>query len=358
MATWPAKINYATGDVLTAAQMNDIGGELNDLYTSSGFAAGKNKIINGDFGIWQRGTSFSTTSYGTYYADRYLGGTDGTGVTRTVSQQTFTPGTAPVAGYEGQYFLRIDQSVAGSGAGYNVLDQSIEDVRTFAGQTVTLSFWAKADSARTISTNIGQVFGSGGSATVEPIGSTSYNLTTSWARYSATVSMPSIAGKTIGTSSRIYLRFSLPLNTTFTFDVWGVQLEAGSVATPFQTATGNKQAELAACQRYYQVFNRDNMVTTGAAITTAAACTGLQFLAEMRTAPTITLAGAGSGSGQISFLKSNGDIPATIGSISAQNITKYGFRIDATGFTSAFTAGNASLLWANSADVWKASAEL
>ena len=37
-----------------------------------------------------------------------------------------------------------------------------------------------------------------------------------------------------------------------TFDFWGMQVEYGSKATPFQTASGGSpQAELAMCQRYY-----------------------------------------------------------------------------------------------------------
>ena len=112
------------------------------------YVAGKNKIINGDFGIWARGTSFtSVPSTKTFTADRLYTQRDGTGATVDVSQQTFTPGTAPVSGYEGTYFLRFNQSVAGSGSTYNSLIQKIEDVRIFAGQTVTFSFWAKASSS-------------------------------------------------------------------------------------------------------------------------------------------------------------------------------------------------------------------
>ena len=250
MATWPAKINYATGDVLTAAQMNDIGGELNDVYTASGAAAGKNKIINGDFGIWQRGTSFSNPTDGQYIADRWAHYGNGSGATKTLSQQTFTPGTAPVAGYEGQYFFRFAQSVAGTTATYNGFRQRVEDVRTFAGQTITVSFWAKADATRTLTTGLIQGFGSGGSGDVSTAG-TANTLTTSWVRYSNTISVPSVSGKTIGTSSYLAVNFDLANNTAQTVDIWGVQLEAGSTATPFQTATGTKQGELAACQRYY-----------------------------------------------------------------------------------------------------------
>jgi hypothetical protein len=214
------------------------------------FVAGKNRIINGDFGIWQRGTSITPASGSNVYtADRFLATRDGTG-TVTVSRQTFIPASAPVAGYEGQYFLRFDQTVAGTGSTYSQLNQRIEDVRTFAGQTITVSFWAKAAANMTLTVSNSQNFGSGGSSTVFNAGQGN-SVTTSWQRFSKTFSVPSISGKTIGTSSFLEIVFSYPLNVTQTVDIWGVQVEAGSVATPFQTATGTIQGELAACQRYY-----------------------------------------------------------------------------------------------------------
>jgi len=149
---------------------------------TNNFFAGKNKIINGDFSIWQRGTSLAT--YG-YLADRFWGDTN---ATVTQSRQTFTPGTAPVAGYEGAYFYRLAKSAGGS---YVSLQQRIEDVRTFAGQTITLSFWAKIDSGtQSVGTAFEQNFGSGGSSGVYTYGS-NVTLTTTWTRYSVTVTLPS-----------------------------------------------------------------------------------------------------------------------------------------------------------------------
>lgn len=214
------------------------------------FFAGKNKIINGDFGVWQRGTSFTlAASTRSYTADRFNAIYVGSSQVTTVSQQIFTAGTAPVAGYEGQFFLRYAVTGTTTGNTANQVRQPIEDVRTFAGQTATFSFWAKADTNRALTVYFSQNFGSGGSSEVFTANQT-VNITSTWARYSVNVTLPSISGKTIGAGNNVTVNIEMPTATTQTIDFWGLQLEAGSTATAFQTATGTIQGELAACQRY------------------------------------------------------------------------------------------------------------
>lgn len=243
---FPAKTNFATGDVLTATNMNDVTGTLN-LLQQDLYPAGRNKIINADFGIWQRGTS--STTLDSYLADRWRNYWDGTG-TFTITQQSFTAGTAPVTGYEGTYFQRIALNSAGSSTYFQTF-QRVENVRTFAGQTFTLSFWAKANASKSLNYYVEQNFGSGGSATITATSGTQ-SLTTSWQRFSITYTMPSVSGKTIGTSSFLQLTFrDTNVSAGSYFDIWGVQFENGSTASPFQTASGSIAGELALCQRYY-----------------------------------------------------------------------------------------------------------
>jgi len=254
------------------------------------FLAGKNKIINGDFGIWARGTSFtlSGTAY-TYTADRW-DALNISGATTTVSQQAFTPGTAPVAGYEGNYFLRYATTDTSVG---HVLRQKIEDVRTFAGRTVTISFWAKvASGTPAISMNLVQSFGSGGSSDVgTAVTFTSTALSTGWQRFVGTTTLPSVAGKTIGAGS--YLLFPLQVAAgNNTLDVWGCQLESGSVATPFTTASGTLQGELALCQRYYYRWTNVGLIYScmamGAGYSSSAVQIIYQFPVTMRAAVSYT----------------------------------------------------------------------
>ena len=243
-----------------AQDIRALGDAIDTSLWNVGFGqAGKNKLINGDFNINQRSFTSSTTD-GAYGFDRWLmESLSGA----TYSAQTFTAGAAPVAGYESKNFARI-VTTGQSGAGvYTLLEQKIEDVRTFAGQPVTVSLWAKAASAGAkIGLELSQSFGSGGSAQVNTaLGAVT--LTTSWARYSLSVTVPSISGKTIGTADSLTLGLWTSAGTTFatrassigiqtaTIDMWGVQVEYGSKATPFETATGTLGGELALCQRYY-----------------------------------------------------------------------------------------------------------
>jgi hypothetical protein len=336
-----------------------------DSSTSTGlryqanFAAGKNAIINGAFNVWQRGTSFSNPK-GVYTSDRFQFNYDGTG-TLTASQQTFTPGTAPVAGYEGQYYLRLAQTVAGTGGGFSVLQQPIENVQTFAGQTVTVSFWAKGDAARALGITLRQDFGTGGSTLVDTAGA-GLTTTTSWVRYSNTIAVPSISGKTVGTSSSLRLFISLPVNTAQTIELWGVQVEAGSVATAFQTATGTLQGELAACQRYFQ-----KSYDQATAPATASQISGMVFAPwaanvgngspfawtklhqTMRTTPTLTFYSYGGTAGKVSD-NNNTDLAAGSATVTRSGESGFGLYNNSGG---TINTGNNGFLFH-----WTGSAEL
>lgn len=226
---------------------------------SMGPFALRNKIINGNFDIWQRGTSQTTSGYGS--ADRWSSTNGGT--TKTHSRQTFTLGQTDVPG-EPTYFSRtVVTSAAGTG-NYCALGQFIESVRTFAGKNATITFWAKADTSKNIALEFMQDFGTGGtpSARVNSIASQLIPLTTVWQKFTRTVAIPSISGKTLGTDNNDWfgIHFWLEAGSDFnartaslgqqsgTFDIAQVQIEEGSVATPFEQRPIGY--ELSLCQRY------------------------------------------------------------------------------------------------------------
>jgi hypothetical protein len=231
-------------------------------WTSAGGVSSGNAIINGAFEINQRGFTSSTAEG--YGFDRWQTTKAGT---VTTSSQAFTLGAAPVVGFESTNFVRLLTSGQSGSSDYAALFQPIESVRSFAGQTVTISFYAKANSGTPkIALELNQNFGTGGSpSSAVSVPLSAITISTSWTRYSATVAVPSISGKTIGTAndSKLNLLLWVSAGSTFasrassigvqnnTFDIWGVQLEAGPVATPFRRNANSLQGELAACQRYY-----------------------------------------------------------------------------------------------------------
>ena len=273
----------STGTAATLSSIN--GGPL------AGF---RNAFINGNFDIWQRGTSFTASGYS---ADRWITGFFGSTVTAT--RQPFALGQTAVPN-EPTYFCRtVVSSVAGA-ANYSAIVQRIEGVRTFAGQQVTLSFWAKVDATKNIAASFQQSFGSGGSpsAAVDNIGVTKVSIGTSWQKVTVTATMPSISGKTLGTDNNDTLDLVIWFDAgsiyndrtdtlgqqSGTFEIAQVQLERGPVATPFERRSYGQ--ELALCQRYCIV---------GGFTIYAAQNSTFTWPVTMRTAPTITGGGAGFG---------------------------------------------------------------
>ena len=261
-------------DIVTAVPSSGAAGQVLAMVDATDYNTGwvavstvganaKNKIINGNFDIWQRGTSFSATGTARYLADRWYSAMLNT--TQAVSRQAFTVGQTDVP-YEPAYFHRSVVASAAAAGNYARLSQRIESVKTFAGQTVTLSFYAKADAAKNIAVEFVQNFGAGGSpsADVTTIGTVKKALTTGWVKQTVTVAIPSISGKTLGTTHDGYLAvvFWFDAGSDFnartdtlgqqsgTFDIAQVQVEAGSFATPFEKRLIG--AELALCQRYYE----------------------------------------------------------------------------------------------------------
>jgi hypothetical protein len=256
--------------------------------------AGKNKVINGGFDFWQRGTTFTSISANQYTADRWFFYPYGAGQPATITKQTSTPPT----GFTG--YLRLAQATANSSNFFMV--QALETAETvkLAGQVATMSFWYK------IPTNFtGAVFASvtyntstdSPPTTLAASGTTilsqSLTNTTSWTRVSYSFTVPSTA-----TSMAVFLSTTNSTVNGATLDFTGVQLEAGSVATPFSRAGGTLQGELAACQRYYY---RSAPGTTygvhalGQAWSTTAAGIYLKLPVSMRAVPTSVESSTASG---------------------------------------------------------------
>jgi hypothetical protein len=225
----------------------------------------------------------------------------------TYSSQAFTPGIASVLGQEARNHARLVTTGQSGTSVVTILGQRIEDVTALAGKQITVSFYAKSASGTpSISVEIGQNFGTGGSPSAQVVGAAISKIaltgSTSWTRYTATLSVPSISGKTLGTdanSSYTYVQFWVSAGTNFnsqtdslgiqsnTFDIWGVQVESGSTATPFRRNANSLEGELAACQRYYFRHTQNTaFIASGISNSSSNSLVLIQAPVEMRVPPT------------------------------------------------------------------------
>ena len=236
----------------TATTQQNSGGAVSPM------TAGKNTVINGGFDIWQRGTSVNVAAASApYTADRWQALAQ-TGQASTVSRQLTNDATnLPHIKYCARVQRNSGQTGTGDGLGIFNAFESLNS-QQFAGRTITFSFYARAGANFSASGNVLKARVYTGTGTDEnvivgysglgfPVDASPV-LTTTWQRFTYTVAIPTTVNEVqIGT-------YYVPTGTAGAndyFEVTGVQLEVGSVATPFSRATGTIQGELAACQRYY-----------------------------------------------------------------------------------------------------------
>lgn len=285
---FPTKANWAAGDVLTAAQMDDLAGTVNTL----AYVPPRNPILNSNMSVWQRGIS-AAGSYPTYLADRWMNYRSTTGSTFSRQSTNDTTNLPNI-----QYCQRIQRDSGNTSTAGIYISQSLETVnsRPFAGQAVTLSWYARAGanfSAASSNMTVELTSGTGtdqnviaGFTGASSVISTTKSITTTWVRYSVTGTVPATS-----TQLGINLYF-IPVGTASTNDymeITGVQLELGSTASTYYPNGNTYQAELAACQRYYwrvsaaSTFYR---LGSGLGTTTSLAAFVVKNPTTMRTIPT------------------------------------------------------------------------
>ena len=300
----------------------------------------KNLIINGAMLIAARGTSSTTSGYGSVdrFHIQYNAGT------RTHSQTAITSGSPYENGFRN--VLRITNTTVGGGAGSAGITNAFQYLEaqdiaksgwnyTSSSSFVTLSFWVRSSVAqefygylrtfdgteqaycfstgslsadtwtkitKTIPGNsnitINNDNGAGLQVNISPFWggnfTTSGKTTDSWAAFSGANRTPDYATTWASTASA-------------TFDITGVQLEVGSVATDFEHRTEAEEA--LRCKRYYISSTDFHHIC----VNNGESDRWIRFMVEMRDAPTVTTS------------------PTNSVSFAAQNQTKHGFAGNGSG---------------------------
>lgn len=351
----PARLAVgANGETLVADSSTSTGLRYQSAYNG-------NAIINGGMDIWQRGTSIASSGSGyVYTADRwrFVRGNFATG--GTVSRQNTSDTTnLPTI----QYCARVQRDSGNTSTDYlevfNALENS--DSTRFIGQTVTLSFYARAGANFSSASSALTPKIISGTGTNQPapdftglanVSAVTATLTTTWQRFTRT-------GTVSASATQVGVTFGFtPVGTAGAndwFEVTGVQLELGSVATTFKRAGGTIQGELAACQRYYQRTTVQDSAGRMSGSTPANSTTGVfcivQHPVQFRTAPTAidySLLGIADGVNAIitpsSYAINNAGINYSVIAIGATGLTQYrNYFLIANSSTSAYLGFSAEL---------------
>jgi hypothetical protein len=333
----------------------------------------RNRIINGDMRIDQRNAGASGTSNDTYVVDRWA--YFGSQASKATWQQNAGSITPP-AGFSNYFGFTSSSAYSVGASELFVFSQKIEGFNTSDlnfgtanAQTVTLSFWVRSSLTGTFG---GYVANSAQNRNY-PF---SYTISSSntWEQKSVTIAGDT-TGTWIGGTNGIGMRvgFSLGIGSTnsttanawngtanaigvtgatsvvgtngATFYITGVQLEAGSVATPFERRDYGR--ELIMCQRYCFV-PASNSRYVGQCDSTTRALIIYVFPQTMRSGPAATLASAAT---YTVTTAAGGTVAGTAVSLSGGFLDSAQIGITVA---SGLVAGNATLVTANGTTIFSA----
>jgi|DEB0MinimDraft_10_1074344.scaffolds.fasta_scaffold02326_4 hypothetical protein len=240
---------------------------------SDGALSNRNRIINGGFDVWQRGTSFTPSSV-IFGADRFAAYKSGASAgdyarsTDVPAGQGFT-----YSGYFNGTDIRHSIELPAAGKRGVFVD----------GSQWTLSFWVKAAASGTATANLGWANGVSASSLTYWGADQSYSYSTSWEKKTITFT---VGGSITGSHAAVLLYMSSVSGLYLT----GVMLEIGDTATPFEHRSYADQ--LQACQRYYNSIHAHYLFyyNSGACIA------NIDYAVSMRANPTVTIGANNSGS--------------------------------------------------------------
>ena len=252
---------------------------LGDLNQHVSGYKGKNALINGNFSVWQRGTSF--TDIAGYTADQWETPAGGSATGRDIARITASVNDNKEYGIE--YSLRLTSTAQANID--NRIFQYIEAISP--GNTVTLSLLAKASSIdHKISVSFRTISNLGDDNRVQLH---AQEVSASWAKFQWTFTVPDLpAGASAADSYSLLVVEAEQLTDTF-FEFANIQLEDGVEATEFDGEPHS--ITLLKCQRYYWRSSPVSMLGklyAGEALSNNAMAGSVDFPVRMYAAPTVT----------------------------------------------------------------------
>lgn len=302
---------------LSTSNKTDLVSALNEILSMPVSNLSRQALINGNFDVWQRGTSFSTSP--TYTADRWILFHNHTSV--TVSQQS---SFLPVGSKNN---IRLLNTTRGSGTFFEIV-QAIETSNCIGliNKKVTLSFYARKNALLTsgnlqaaIKYTVTSDDSSLNIANGLDVGSLTIintNLSTSFQKYTLTGSVPSTA-RTIGIQFNMT---ALPSDGGY-IDIAQVQLCEGEIALPFQQKSYAE--ELRDCMRYCEVMAlgpKDYTIPIAEITSTTTASINYEYKVIKRTIPTLVVNGSLSSCRIIFYSAPNGSTVASQNGVSALSL--------------------------------------